>query len=169
MSNVSYSWSSPIGGGRPLHLTLGCRSVLFVSLADISHWKRTTTLPAIQTQVCHICSLFLCTSMSPRYVHTEGEEQSCLSLVDPRKIFSELAFSKLVCSRTVVQPGGPTCCSTHFGVVLSIQKVQYVAQPTSEWFCPSRRSTMLLGPLWSDARTLGRTPMIVLLRSKCWP
>ncbi|GMP90751.1 hypothetical protein CsSME_00041736 [Camellia sinensis var. sinensis] len=109
--------------------------------------------PDTQMQVYHVCALSLNTSMSPRSVHTEGEEQSCLSLVGPRKIFSELAFFKLVYSRMVVQPGGPTCCSAHFGVVV----------------CPSRRSTMLLGPLWSDARALGRTPMIVLLQSKCWP
>ncbi|CAL5412200.1 unnamed protein product [Camellia sinensis] len=65
--------------------------------------RRTTTPPAIQMQVCHICTLSLCATMSPRSVHTEGEEQGCLSLVGPRKIFSELAFSKLVCSRTVIQ------------------------------------------------------------------
>ncbi|THF99071.1 hypothetical protein TEA_007028 [Camellia sinensis var. sinensis] len=50
LSNVSYSWSSPIGGGRPLRLTLGCRSVLFVSLADISHWRRTTIPLTIRMQ-----------------------------------------------------------------------------------------------------------------------
>ena len=133
LSNVSYSWSFPIGGGRPLHLTLGCRSVLFVSLADISHWRRTTTPPAIQMQVCHICTLSHCTSISPRSVYTEGEEQSCLSLVGPRKIFSELAFFELAYSRVVVQLGGPTCCSAHFGVVV----------------CPSRRFNMLLNLLRS--------------------
>ncbi|CAL5382117.1 unnamed protein product [Camellia sinensis] len=84
-------------------------------------------------QVCHMCTLSLCTSMSPRSVHTEGEEQSCLSLVGLRKIFSELAFFELAYSRMVVQPGGPTCYSAHFGVVV----------------CPSRRFNMLLNLLRS--------------------
>ncbi|CAL5336358.1 unnamed protein product [Camellia sinensis] len=105
--------------------------------------------------------------MSPRSVHAEGEEQGCLSLVDPRKIFSELAFSKLVCSRTVVQPGGPTCCSTHFGVVLSIRKAHHVARPTFEWCsyvgpnsydCLASEQVLALGlrsdlaPPWSEYR-----------------
>lgn len=152
LSNVSYSWSSPIGGGRPLRLTLGCRSVLFVALADISHWRRTTTPPAIQMQVCHICTLSLCTScLHVLFIQRERSRVVCLLWAQERSPVNWSSLSWSALER------------------LSNQEVQHVAQPTSEWFCPSRRSIMLLGPLWSDARTLGRTPMIVLLRSKCWP